>query len=366
MSYLQKMATKKFKPNFAKEDLIRAIVERTPIPMIRLEIAVTNSCTLACDYCTELTLERATIPKDRVFTLVDEASTLGLEFISLTGGEITILDYLPGLVTHIKNRNIITKATTNGYGKNAEDKNYVKSLLEAGLNSITVSYYSVNPKLYDMVSEKKDVKKKVEMFMQMLQQFRSEGFNFFWNVNTLVDRLNYRELPEKLELFARFSGIDRAMPLVVKRRKDRFLSREDIDIYYSEVLPGVEAKCLEERFPIMYREARRLFGLTEDERQRAVQGLYWIVDTERCYHNFNRLFIANNGNAYPCFAFHVHQGQALGNIYELSLRKIWDRQREFIRTINPSIHPICQTHRCNPDITAYNNQVQGGIRRKND
>ncbi len=351
---------------FGKEELIAAIRNGRESPMSRLEIAATNSCTLACDYCTELTLGRATIPKERMFTLVDEASELGTQVISLTGGEITILDYLPELIAHIKSRNIAAKITTNGYGRNAEDTEYVRRLLYAGLDQITLSYYSVNPELYDIVSRRKDVGKKLYGFMKMLQQFKSEGYDFFWNVNTLVDRLNYGELPEKLELFAQFDGIDRNMPLVVKRKEDRFLSKEEIDRYYLEVLPKIEAKCLGDRFPLMYREARRLFGVTDEEKQIATDGLYWVVDVERCYHNFNGLFVANNGNAYHCFVFHVHQGRQLGNVHEVSLREIWTRHQEFIKTMNPSQNSICQAHRCNPDITNYNNGVHAELRGKND
>jgi radical SAM protein with 4Fe4S-binding SPASM domain len=360
------MAAKKIETKFGRDELVAALIERASLPMTRLEIAITNSCTLACDYCTEINLGRATIPKERVFALVDEASDLGTEVISLTGGEITILDYLPELVAYIKEKGLGVKVTTNGYGSNASNADYVRELVATGLDQLTLSYYSIDSELYDKVTRRKDVKREVERLMRVLQGLKLEGYSFFWNVNTLVDKLNYEELPEKLQLFAGFSGIDRAVPLVVKRRPERFLSREDIDRYYLEVLPRIEAKGLDGRFPIMYREARRLFGVTDEEKQRAAEGLYWVVDAERCYHNFNSLFVASDGNAYHCFTFHVHQGKPLGNIHTLSLKEIWARHQMLVKTFNPSQDPICQAHRCNPDITAYNHLIHTDLRGEND
>lgn len=357
---------KPMKTSFSDKELIESVRNGKDIPMTRLEITVTNSCTLACDYCTEMTLERATIPKEKVFALVDEASELGTKVISLNGGEITIIDYLAELVDYIKERNIAAKVTTNGYGKNARNPHYVRELIDAGLDQITSSYYFINPELYDRVTGGQDVKREVGKFMQVLQALKSDGYDFFWNVNTLVDRLNYRELPEKLQLFAGFNGIDRVVPVVIKRRQDRFLSREDIGAYYAQVLPEIEALGLEGRFPLMYKEARKLFGVTEEEKQRAAEGLYWVVDAERCYHNFNSLFVASDGNAYHCFVFHVYQGQPLGNVHTLSLKEIWVRHQLLVKTFNPSQDPICQTHRCNPDITAYNKALHAELGREND
>ena len=350
------------KTGFGTGELIAAIKEGTPIPMTRLEIAVTNSCTFACDYCTEISLEKATLPREKVLSLIDSASGLGTEVVSLTGGEATIANHLPEIIRRITGTGMFSKVTTNGYGRNAENEGYVRQLLEAGLSQITVSYYSADSGLYAQVAGREDAKEKVEAFMRMLQRLKSAGHGFFWNVNTLTDNLNYRELPAKLEFISQFEGVDRAVPLVVKRRRDRFLSMQDINAYYSGVLPAVEALGLEDRFPLMYKEARRLFGTTEEERERAAQGLYWIVDAERCYHNFNSLFIANDGNAYHCFVFHLHHGEPLGNVHELPLNEIWSRHQERMKTLDPSTDPVCQAHRCNPDITAYNKATKAKLR----
>jgi len=342
---------------FGKYDLINSIKNKKKIPLTKLEIAITNKCTFACDYCTEITLKRATIGKEKLFNLVDEADKLGTELISLTGGEPTVIDYLPELIRYIKDKGILCKVTTNGYGKNLNNEIFIKNMLHAGLDQITISYYSTDSKLYSQVTNRNDAKEKVEAFISKLQQLRISSYDFFWNINIFVDKLNYEELPGKIKFLSQFNGINRVVPVVVKRKKDRFLSRNDIDNYYEKVLPQIECLELETRFPLLYRECRKLFGKSDEEKKRAEQGLYWIVDAKRCYHNFNKLFIANDGNAYHCFVFHIHKGDILGSIYKLSLGKIWEKHQEIIKTMNPSINPICQTHRCNPDISAFNNQI---------
>jgi MoaA/NifB/PqqE/SkfB family radical SAM enzyme len=362
----RKMLTDLKSPKYGKQKLIEAIQQGDKIPLTKLEIAISNTCTFACDYCTEITLKRATIRREKVLSLVDEASELGTELISLTGGEPTIADYLSELISYLRGKGILSKVTTSGYGRNAQNENYLKQLLEAGLDFLTSSYYSLNTELYAYVTGRRDAKKQVEGFIRKLQKLKSNGHDCYWNINILVDNLNYRQLPATIKFLSQFDGIDRTTPLVVKRKADRFLSRKDINIYYLEILPAIESLWLESRFPLMYRECRKLFGKTEEDYARTEQGLYWIADAKRCYHNYNSLFIANDGNAYHCFVFHIHQGNTLGSIHKLSLKEIWSKHQDMIVTLNPSTNPICQVHRCNPDITSYNHMVSMEVERLNN
>jgi len=116
------------------------------------EIAVTYRCNNKCRFCYayspyresgEMTTEQV---KRVIDIIVDDAHVPSLSF---TGGEPTLREDLFELIAHGRERSLRVNLITNG--RRCADKEYVQSLVDAGLNSAQVSIEGPDAESHDYI-----------------------------------------------------------------------------------------------------------------------------------------------------------------------------------------------------------------------
>ncbi len=132
------------------EEKVRDKFER---PLISLRISITNRCNVKCFYCHHdgIVPQNYEMTSNEMQRIVKVAKEIGIEKIRLSGGEPLIRDDIVDIVTKISSvgfRDI--SLTTNGVllGK------YAEALYNAGLTRVNVSFDTLNPKTYKLITKR--------------------------------------------------------------------------------------------------------------------------------------------------------------------------------------------------------------------
>lgn len=141
-------------------DMTDKITDKFHRPVFSLRISITNRCNVNCFYCHH----DGIIPQDyemspeEIERISKVAKEIGIEKIRISGGEPLIRDDIVDIVKRISNVRFIDVAlTTNGVmlGK------YAKILADSGLSRVNVSFDTLNPETYQLIT-KRDYLEKVK------------------------------------------------------------------------------------------------------------------------------------------------------------------------------------------------------------
>lgn len=105
---------------------------------------ITNRCNRNCIYCVVPKHQNSELSTSALITCVDRVTDWGVRLISFCGGEPTLRKDLPEIIKHASGK-AATNLTSNGDAFiGTEGKNYLNSLISAGLSSITLSLHDIN------------------------------------------------------------------------------------------------------------------------------------------------------------------------------------------------------------------------------
>ncbi len=116
--------------------------------------------------------------------------------ISITGGEPTIRPDLFEIISYCKSLGAYTDLQTNAMMCSSEA--YAKRLAEAGLDSAFVSLHSHKGDLSDKITQTSGA---FEKTIQGIKNLASAGIKI--NINTVVNSLNYAQLPKFVDFVAK-------------------------------------------------------------------------------------------------------------------------------------------------------------------
>lgn len=121
-----------------------------PEHMRYLLLKTTNRCNSDCEYC-QHAISRAAhepktnIPHDKLMHIIDEAADLGVDAISISGGEPLLRSDICEVIRAMVDRRIVPVLLTNGL---LLDRMW-RNLADAGLRYVTISVDSVNRQIYE-------------------------------------------------------------------------------------------------------------------------------------------------------------------------------------------------------------------------
>lgn len=156
-------------------------------------LQVTRKCNNACIFCSNPQFDKEYSLKE-VKNRVSEFKNQEITEILLTGGEPTIVDFLPEIITHIKKQGINPKIITNGV--ELSDKEFVKKLYAAGLRDVNVSIHSCNEEIANKLSQKKDHFKKA---LSGIRNALDMGMGV--TINSTINSLNCKNLSNNVKFF---------------------------------------------------------------------------------------------------------------------------------------------------------------------
>jgi hypothetical protein len=114
------------------------------------DITLTLDCNNDCVFCPRSELKRVLVPLERLEPLLKKHRG----GVVLTGGEPTLLPDLPALVKRCKQLGCKRVGVITN-GRRVSDKKYMRALVSAGLDEITISIYSHLPAVHDKYTRKK-------------------------------------------------------------------------------------------------------------------------------------------------------------------------------------------------------------------
>jgi radical SAM protein with 4Fe4S-binding SPASM domain len=278
-----------------------------PTAPYRMDLAVTYRCNNDCSHC--YNARQRDFPElstEQWFKVLDQLWALGIPHIVFTGGEATLRNDLPELIQHAESNGQITGLNTNA--RRLSDENYVRRLVEAGLDHVQITVESCAEQIHDEMMRARGA------FKQTITGLKNAlASNLYVMTNTTMLRTNAHTIPDTLDFLA-----DLGVPTVGLNA-----------LIYSgsglTVGTGLRESDLQ---PILEIAAQK----TNARGQR----LIWYTPTQYCEFDpsasnlgvkgctaaLYSMCIESNGNVLPCQSYY----HSLGNILSDSWDSIWNHK----------------------------------------
>ncbi len=344
-------------------------------PFKSVEIALTGTCNLRCQYCyyANEMVALGNLPTETWLTFFNELGRLAVQRVTLTGGEIfTRRDFftlLDGVIANRMRYSLITNGTL-------VDENIVAQF-DVGkrrlrMDSIQVSIDGSSADVHDL--------SRPHSFERALRGLRLlKKANLPLNVRVTINRHNLHDLENVAAMLLEEVGLpsistNSAMPMGAA-----CANQEDIALTPAEKLEAMHIlERLSAKYPGRLQAAagpqanQKMYAEMEHASKTGEKTKRWEMGTlSACGCIFSKLAILHDGTVVPC---HILHGVSLGNITTDSLEKIWQEHPALQslrarRVIPMSRVPGCETCKwnsyCNGSCPGMAYEVTGDFNRAN-
>lgn len=291
----------------------------------RAALIMTGKCNFACPYCQTLCEDRApTRDKQETLDMVQGFIDQGLKELRLSGGEPTMVSWLPDLVQHAHSQGVRVAVSTNGYSS----ARIYQSLIEAGVVEFSISLDSLEPEEADrLAGGRPNVLSRVTSNIEFITD---KGAKVYIGMTCCASRA----VPEGMK-----SLVSKVASLGATDVKIMSIAQEGGIVDTSWL-----SETLAEKFPFLawrarnFKAGRDVRGLRED-------------DCAKCALVLDDVTIAGDRH-YPCNVYFREGGAAIGLVggSMLADRAEWYEQH------NSQEDPIC-SRMCMDLLRTYNNRV---------
>jgi len=178
-----------------------------------VDLYITRECNLKCIYCfanakfigNKNRRERSEVHRDRLYDLIYQIADLEIKRILLTGGEPTLIPYLPEIINLLITRNIEVILATNTYSMS--DK-LAQKLGESGLQEVQAKLDAATPKIQDKLS---GIGGSLINLIKGIKILKQHSFKV--SVASVATSLNIREIPQVIRICADL-GVDAVSPRI--------------------------------------------------------------------------------------------------------------------------------------------------------
>jgi len=278
-----------------------------PSAPYRMDLAVTYRCNNDCAHC--YNARERDFPElntEQWFKIIDQLWELGVPHIVFTGGEATLRNDLAELIQHAENNGQITGLNTNA--RRLMDMDYVKQLVDAGLDHVQITVESCVPEIHDEMMRTKGA------FKQTITGLNNTlATKLYVMTNTTMLRTNVHTIPATLDFLA-----ENGIPTVG-------LNALILSGHGLTVGTGLHESELQ---PILDMATRK----TAERGQK----LIWYTPTQYCQFDptannlgvkgctaaLYSMCIESNGDVLPCQSYY----HSLGNILNDTWNSIWNHK----------------------------------------
>lgn len=281
-----------------------------------IDLNVTNRCNANCLFCSykagkgydnELT-------KKEIFQIIDQAKSLGVEDLHLTGGEPTLRDDLVEIVQYASSTsNCHLRLISNGFKL---DREYLKRLYNAGLRDLMLSLDG-KKETYEYLRGLKGGYEKIFLIVK-----EALALNFSVRLNLVANKKNLKEVQDliieaiktKVHIFSIFmlSPIGRGNQV-----NDLVLSAGEWISFTTQLKEWVRENKISEKIQLIVEK-----GFGERGKDYKLDKLTGRgVGCRKIGQSRDYLIICANGDIYPC-VFFVNTPYSLGNIRTDRLEQI--------------------------------------------
>ena len=295
-----------------------------PSAPYRMDLAITYRCNNDCQHCYNARSRKfPELTTEEWLRIIDKVWDLRIPHIVFTGGEPTLRKDLPDLVKYAEMKGLITGINTNG--RKLADKDFLDTLIQAGLDHVQVTVESHDAEIHDqMVSAKGAWKETINGLKNAIQT------PLYLMTNTTMLTLNKHTIEETLHFLAQLGVPTIGLNALIYAGKG-----EDV---------GTGLK--ESELPALLENANQI---TQSYGQR----LIWYTPTQYCHFNplqlnlgikgctaaLYNMCIEPNGDVIPCQSYY----RALGNLLLNPWNEIWEHPLA-VQLRNRADIPVgCQT-----------------------
>ena len=284
-------------------------VENSLISPRFVALEITQKCNLKCKHC--YTSSKATnykfLSKKAVFSLIDDLSTFGTEFIAIGGGEPILYPYIYEVIDYATSKNIEIELVSNGTLLTEET---LKKLKDAGLKYLQISLDGESKETYRKI-------RGVDCFSQVVDNINKATALFNVSVSAVLCKPNYEHIYEIAKI-AENANADsfRVLRLMSVGRGEE--NNDELQItneMFGKFLNSLPEK--QKEFKIKIRIDENM--LSNFSRKK----IPWLKDgLFGCSAGRSTIGIDPLGNVYPCSFLHYDE-LTCGNISEKSIMEIW-------------------------------------------
>lgn len=300
--------------------------------LTRLVVKPTLRCTANCSSCESRRSLHRSLQHEQMLTIdewrrvFEDAASLGVQRLDISGGEPTLYRQLPELIRLGRSFGWYVNLNTNGTFIKSEN---VKSLLDAGLNSIYVSLYGASPQLHDALRHQRGLWDRATNAVRLLALLGAGYEDFSVKIQTLICRLNFLEIPKLIGLGHQLGAKEIAISYLEGDFHGKLqLTPTDIRSFRANVIP--DCLTVVSRLPLGAQEkskamddVRQIFSDNLSVEQWA-SSTYRPNEKEKCTRpNWFSIVLAN-GDVHPCNMVEYTHAPVMGNLRSSSLKDVWN------------------------------------------
>jgi radical SAM protein with 4Fe4S-binding SPASM domain len=276
-----------------------------PSAPYRMDMAITYRCNNNCSHCYNARPRNyPEMPVEQWKKVIDKVWDLRIPHIVFTGGEPTLYKDLVELVAYAEEKGLITGLNTNG--RKLADKDFVDSLVNAGLDHVQITFESHDADIHNTMVAAKDAWEETVTGLKNVLASK-----LYVMTNTTLLTHNKDSIRETLAFLAEIGVPTVGVNALIYAGKGK------------DVGTGLH----EEELPPLLEDAR---AITQANGQR----LIWYTPTQYCHFNplqldlgvkgctaaLYNMCVEPNGDVIPCQSYY----QSLGNLLDKPWKEIWD------------------------------------------
>jgi radical SAM protein with 4Fe4S-binding SPASM domain len=283
---------------------LQAPFSKQPSAPYRMDLALTYACNNDCAHCYNVK-QRDLLPlsSEEWKQVLQKVWDAGIPHVVFTGGEPTLVDFLPQLIRHAEQLGLITGLNTNG--RLLSNAHFVQELLDAGLDHVQITLESHDPTIHDVMVQHAGA------WQETVQGIRNAlATRLFVMTNTTLIKGNSVYLSETMQFLKELGVPTVGLNGIIHSGRGRLFDQE-----------------LEES------ELPALLGIAQDLTARNSQQLIWYTPTRYCHFDpvmmglgvkgctaaLYNMCVEPNGDVLPCQSYYM----SLGNLLQADWKEIW-------------------------------------------
>ncbi|MEW6457404.1 MAG: radical SAM protein [Acidobacteriota bacterium] len=189
-------------------------------------IRLTNACNSRCIHCSVDAGQRLKeeLKKEEIFDLVDQIYRMMVPRVTFTGGEPTLVNYLPELIKYASNKPMKTHLMTNGY---KIDESYAELLVKNNLVHINISLDGAGEKTHDTFRGLKGSFKKAIKAIRIFKDL-----NIYVETTTVIHEGNRNEVIDIINLGKSLKVDNMKFLPITPFKRGKYCNFEDSLTYY--------------------------------------------------------------------------------------------------------------------------------------
>lgn len=288
-----------------------------PLTPINMNLMVTTQCTTNCIYCYAKRIEKNELNTQKIISLIDEAHTLGVINLILTGGDIFVHKGWP---------DILRKAVEKKYSPFISTKtplsvNDFEILVGLGVGSIQFSLDSVNTEtLHKLLGVSSLYFEKVDVMFKLCEKFGVKV-----SIRSVLTNLNStkEEIQELYQYLSRFTCIEKWVltpAFYSEHQKDYnkyMVSNERLSLIFNYT------QNIKTDFPILYNK----IGKSGYSMSKYKSENDFIKYNQTCYANSYSMSILSSGKCTICEMLYDNRDYVLGDVHDQNIENIWNSEK---------------------------------------